>query len=124
MFSVTDPVRLETRTIGVNLAIFTVFRWTVSIDAAPTGLRFVKQRFSTEIPSQRDSRGFWSLQGFRVGSGSVMKPNLPGRGRRRLFFLKLTLMGRLECTSHLGEYTAKHAPTGPGVPKLDEKTEN
>ena len=35
---VVDPVRLGNRTIGVNLAIFTVFRGGVSIDAAPTGL--------------------------------------------------------------------------------------
>ena len=87
-------------------------------------------------------------------------------GLKRLLLLKLTLMVRLECRSHLGEYTAKHAPyrawgrrritdlfsetssnrtyrawgnvelpiylftlhqtapTGPGGPKLNEKTKN
>ena len=72
-----DPVRLETRTIGINLAIFMVFRRTVSIDAAPTGLGFLLENAATEIPSLRDSRGFWSLQSFCIKSGSVRKPNLP-----------------------------------------------
>ena len=40
------------------------------------------------------------------------------------FMLSVTDPVRLECRSHLGEYTAKHAPTGPGDLKLDEKTEN
>ena len=30
---------------------------------------------------------------------------------------------RLECRSHLGEYAAKLHPTGPGGPRLTEKTE-
>ena len=45
-------------TIGVNLAIFDNTSLQSRVDAAPTGLGFVKQRFSTEIPSLRDSRGF------------------------------------------------------------------
>ena len=59
------------RTIGVNLGILTVFRWTVSMDAAPMGLGFLLENAATQIPSLRDSRGFWSLQDFRVESGSV-----------------------------------------------------
>ena len=104
-----------------------VFRGTVSIDAAPTGLRSVRLRFSTEIPSLRDSGGFlkssrfprrirfgWETEPTGPGAkavifsyidtyGSVRKPNLPGRGMRRLFFLKLTPMVRFQT-----------APTGPG----------
>ena len=37
----------------------------------PTGLRSVRSRFSIQIPSRRDSRGFWNLQGFCVKSGAV-----------------------------------------------------
>ena len=59
------------RKCKVNLGIFTVFRGTVSIDAAPTGLGFLLENAATQIPSLRDSRGFWSLQDFRVGYGSV-----------------------------------------------------
>ena len=44
--------------IGVNLGIFMVFRGTVSIDAAPTGLGFLLENAATQIPSLRDSRGF------------------------------------------------------------------
>ena len=39
------------------------------------------------IPSLQDWREFWSVQGFRVVSGSVGKPNLPAWGSRKLFFL-------------------------------------
>ncbi len=41
-----------------------------------------------------------NLQGFRVESGAVGKPNLPGLGLRRLFFLKLTLMVALSMLSY------------------------
>ena len=42
-------VRLGTRPIGVNLGIFMVFRGSVSIDAAPTGLKDLGQtRFYTD----------------------------------------------------------------------------
>ena len=48
-------------TIGVNLAIFMVFRRTVSIDAAPTGLRGLGQtRFyidTEETPKQINPTG-------------------------------------------------------------------
>ena len=59
---VVDPVRLGNRTIGVNLAIFTVFRGTVSIDAAPTGKPkgLGQTRFYTdteEIPKQINPTG-------------------------------------------------------------------
>ena len=59
--------------------------------------------FSIQIPSLRDSRGFWKLQGFCVKSGAVgmqvafgqvRRKTAPiGLGLRRFFFLKLTPMG-------------------------------
>ena len=52
----------------------------------PTGLSSVRFRFSTDIPSLRDSRRFWSFQGFRVESGSVRKLNLPDLGPRAVIF--------------------------------------
>ena len=72
---------------SVNLAIFDNISSQLRVDAAPTGLGFVKQRFSTEIPSLRDSRGFCSLQGFRVGSGSVRNRTYRAGGEGGYFFL-------------------------------------
>ena len=57
---------------------FEVFCNSLSTNATPTGLRFVRSRFSTQIPSLRDSRGFQRLQGFCVKLGAVRKPHLPG----------------------------------------------
>ena len=52
-----EPVRLRKRTIGVNLVIFMVFRRTVSIDAAPTGLRGLGQtRFYIDTVATRLKR--------------------------------------------------------------------
>ena len=48
-----------------------------------------------------------NLQGFRVEPRFGCKPNLPGLGLRRLLFLKLTVMVRLET-----------APTGLGLRRL------
>ena len=70
-------------TIGVNLAILHDILWDISTNAAPTGLRSVGLRFSTEIPSLRDSRGFWSFQGFRVESGAVTNRTYRTWGNRR-----------------------------------------
>ena len=102
-----------------------VFCNSLSTNAAPPGLRSVRSRFSIEIPSLRDSRGFWSFQGLRVESGSVGKPNLPDLELRRLFFLKLTVMVRLQTAptgpgenTELPKYFLKlhqTAPTGPGA---------
>ena len=61
----TVMVRLGNRTIGVNLAIFDNIFSQIRVDVEetpkqkpPTGLRFMKRRFSTKIASLRDSRGF------------------------------------------------------------------
>ena len=42
-------VRCETAPIGFNLGIFDNISLRIRVDAAPLGLGFVKQRFSTEI---------------------------------------------------------------------------
>ena len=59
-------------------------RW-IPTDAAPTGLSFVRWRFSTEIPSLRDSRGFWSLEGFCVKSSSVRNADRMNQRRVRVW---------------------------------------
>ena len=80
---------LRTRLAGM------VFPGTVSIDAAPTGLKGLGQtHFYTDTVATRLKRVLKSSRfPRRIRFG--FKPNLPDLGVKRLFFLKLTLMVRL-----------------------------
>ena len=101
------------RAIDVNLAIFTVFRGSVFIDAAPTGLGFCSktllQRYHPygiqevfevfKVPASYPVRlgmqiafGRVRRDALRIWACTPQKPNLPGLGLRRLLFLKLTPM--------------------------------
>ena len=103
-----DPVRLGMQIAyaakphhSVNLAIFTVFRGTVFIDAAPTGLNGLEQtRFYTDTAPTGLKR-FLKSSKFprRIRFGWETEPT--GSGDRGGYFFKLTLM-----------VGSKTAPTG------------
>ena len=61
---------LAKRAIGVNLAIFDNISLLIRVDAAPTGLGSARSRFSTKIPSLRDSRDF---EGFKVSAENPVR---------------------------------------------------
>ena len=66
---------IEKRPLHLFSPVRAAFVATMRQNAALTGLEVLVKHAAIDMPSLRDSRGFWSLQGFCVKSGAVGKPH-------------------------------------------------
>ena len=86
-------VRRKTRTIGVNLVIFTVFCSSVSPDAAPTGLKNWDKRGSTQMPVATRLKRFLESSRFPRHSRFGWETEPTGPGAQAVIFSKIDTYG-------------------------------